>query len=45
MLIVLDDFRIDKVSKMINKIYDSDEIQENLIRSIFIVLPTETKDK
>lgn len=29
----------DKFTKMINKIYDSDEILEDIIRSIFIVLP------
>lgn len=36
LLTVLDNFRIAKVTKVINEIYDSDQTLENLSRLIFI---------
>lgn len=39
MLAVIDDFKIDKITGIISKIYESVGIPEDLIRSIFIELP------
>lgn len=39
MLIGLDDLGIEKVAKMINEIYDSNEILEDFSKSVFIVVP------
>lgn len=38
MLIALDNFSIDKIIEIMNEIYNSDGILENVGRSIFIVL-------
>lgn len=35
----LDDFMINKITKIINKIYDSSEILEDLCRNNFIAIP------
>jgi hypothetical protein len=35
----LDELRVEKVSEIVNEIYDSGEIPNDLIRSIFITLP------
>lgn len=36
---VFDDFCIEKITEIINKIYDNGYITEDLIRPIFIALP------
>lgn len=39
MLIALDDFGIEKITEIINEIYNNGDIPEDLSRSIFIALP------
>ena len=39
MIMALDEFGIEKLTEVINEIYDSGEIPEELSKSIFIALP------
>jgi len=42
MIVVLEDFGIEKLTEVLNEVYDSGQIPEDLSKSIFIALPKKT---